>query len=149
MQTPKEFVERYRDSWEQVMNGRSPVASMTEYFNVPCLMVGAEGTLSEYSTAESIQSFNQSRLDAFRAGGATKAKLRRHHTGKSLRLGCGELGTLSRRWFRRARLAPLLQPAANARRVANSTFSVPGGVVMNECRPTLCCCGRAASAAPR
>ena len=76
MQTPKEFVERYRDSWEQVMNGRSPVASMTEYFNVPCLMVGAEGTLSEYSTAESIQSFNQSRLDAFRAGGATKAKLR-------------------------------------------------------------------------
>ena len=146
MQTPKEFVERYRDSWEQVMNGRSPVASMTEYFNVPCLMVGAEGTLSEYSTAESIQSFNQSRLDAFRAGGATKAKLR----------GC-DVTTLGnhcalavvRRWFRRARLAPLLQPAANARRVANSTFSVPGGVVMNECRPTLCCCGRAASAAPR
>ena len=76
MQTPQEFVERYRVSWEQVMNGRSPVASMTEYFNVPCLMVGAEGTLSEYSSAESIQSFNQSRLDAFRAGGATKANLR-------------------------------------------------------------------------
>jgi hypothetical protein len=76
VQTPQEFVERYRVSWEQVMNGHSAVASMTEYFNVPCLMVGAEGTLSEYSTAESIQSFNQSRLDAFRAGGATKAKLR-------------------------------------------------------------------------
>lgn len=76
MESPQEFVERYRSTWEQVMNGRSDIASVTVFFNVPCLMVGAEGTISQYSTPESLESFNRSRLDAFRAGGATKARLR-------------------------------------------------------------------------
>jgi hypothetical protein len=76
METPREFVERYRSNWEQVMNGRSDVASMTGFFNVPCLMIGADGAISHYSTPESIQSFNQSRLEAFSAGGATRASLR-------------------------------------------------------------------------
>lgn len=58
------------------MSGGSGVASMTGFFNVPCLMIGAEGAISHFSTPESIQSFNQSRLEAFKAGGATKAKLR-------------------------------------------------------------------------
>lgn len=76
METPREFVERYRSAWEQVMSGSSGIASMTRFFNVPCLMIGAEGSISQYSTPESIQSFNQSRLEAFNAGGATKARLR-------------------------------------------------------------------------
>lgn len=76
METPREFVERYRSTWEQVMNGGSGIASMTGFFNVPCLMIGAEGAIAQYSTPESIQSFNQSRLEAFNAGGATKARLR-------------------------------------------------------------------------
>ena len=76
METPQEFIERYRSSWEQVMSGRSGIASMTTFFNVPCLMIGAEGAISQYPTPESIQSFNQSRLDAFNAGGATTARVR-------------------------------------------------------------------------
>jgi hypothetical protein len=76
VETPQEFVERYRRSWEQVMRGSSDIAAMTAFFNVPCLTMSAEGTISQYSTSESIHSFNQSRLDAFQAGGATTARLR-------------------------------------------------------------------------
>lgn len=75
MDTPREFVEGYRSTWEQVMNGSSRVAALTPFFNVPCLMIGAEGAASQYSTSEQIESFNQSRLDSFRAGGAVKARL--------------------------------------------------------------------------
>lgn len=76
MQTPREFVESYRRAWEQVMSGGAGIASMTRFFNVPCLMIGAEGALAQYATPESILSFNQSRLEAFNAGGATSARLR-------------------------------------------------------------------------
>jgi hypothetical protein len=76
METPREFIERYRSAWEQVISGTSGIASMTMFFNVPCLMIGAEGAISQYSTAQQIESFNQSRLEAFNAGGATKARLR-------------------------------------------------------------------------
>lgn len=75
METPREFVERYRSGWESVMGGRSGIATMTPFFNIPCLMIGAEGTVALYTTPQQIQSFNQSRLDAFNAGGATRARV--------------------------------------------------------------------------
>ena len=76
METPQEFIERYRSTWEQVMSGTSGITSIATFFNLPCLMIGAEGAISQYSTLQQIQSFNQSRLEAFNAGGATKARLR-------------------------------------------------------------------------
>lgn len=44
--------------------------------NIPCPMIGAEGAVTLYATSQQIQSFNQSRLDAFNAGGATRARVR-------------------------------------------------------------------------
>jgi hypothetical protein len=70
MESPREFVERYRSAGEQVMNGRSGITAMTPFFSIPCLMVGADGAVTQYTTPQQVQSFNQSRLDAFKAGGA-------------------------------------------------------------------------------
>ena len=75
METPREFVARYRSAWESVMGGGSGIATMTPFFNIPCLMIGAEGTVTLYTTQQQIQSFNQSRLDAFNSGGATRARV--------------------------------------------------------------------------
>jgi hypothetical protein len=75
MESPRDFVEKYRSAWEQVMNRRSGIATMTPFFNIPCLMVGAEGAVTQYTTPQQVQSFNQSRLEAFNAGGATRARV--------------------------------------------------------------------------
>jgi hypothetical protein len=76
MEAPRDFVERYRAAWEQVMSGNASIESMTPFFHTPYIMIGAEGALSQFATPQEISSFNQSRLEVFRAGGAEKARLR-------------------------------------------------------------------------
>ena len=101
MQTPQEFVERYRVSWELVMSGRSTIASMTEYFNVP-LSDGRRGgcfvRVFHCRIHPIVQSIPLGRVQSWRSGKGETEGLRRHDAGKSLRPGCGELGALSRRW---------------------------------------------------
>ena len=72
----RDFVEAYRRTWEDVMNGTDRVESLTPFFNIPCIMLDAEGTISTYREAEQVREFNDSRRIAFERGGAVKANLR-------------------------------------------------------------------------
>ena len=70
------FIEDYRKSWEDVMNDRRDVDVLTPFFHVPCLMFGADGTMTQYQSEAEIVAFNESRRDSFKAGNATLAELR-------------------------------------------------------------------------
>ncbi|WP_137700902.1 hypothetical protein [Marimonas lutisalis] len=72
----RKLIEDYRETWEAVIRGSEPLTALDGYFNVPCFMVSNEGDLKLYASQEEIRSFNQSRLDAFRAGEAHNASLR-------------------------------------------------------------------------
>ena len=58
------------------MNGTDSVDSLTAFFNIPCVMLDAKGGISTYQDPEQIRKFNDSRREAFEAGGAVKANLR-------------------------------------------------------------------------
>lgn len=75
MKAISKFVEAYRSTWEEVINGRADVEALADFFHVPCLMFDANGVMTEYRTAQEITAFNVTRRDSFRAGGAIAARL--------------------------------------------------------------------------
>ncbi len=76
MSSPETLVSDYRATWEAVIRGETALADLDRFFNVPCFMVSLDGQMTLYAAREDITAFNQSRLDAFRAGGVRHASLR-------------------------------------------------------------------------
>jgi len=68
----REFLEDYRQTWEQVMSA-GDVASLTRFFHVPYSAVGADGGVALVKSETEIHSFNQTRLDQFQKDKATRA----------------------------------------------------------------------------
>jgi hypothetical protein len=67
-----EFLERYRATWEDVLAGAEDISDLASFFHVPCMTVDPNGAVSWIADAASIDTFLQSRHDAFRAGGVVR-----------------------------------------------------------------------------
>ncbi|MGO1117775.1 hypothetical protein ACTL6U_03690 [Rhodovibrionaceae bacterium A322] len=76
MQKSRDLVLNYRACWEAVIRGKVPLSDLDGFFNLPCFMVSLTGEVSLYASQTDITDFNQSRLAAFREGGAHNALLR-------------------------------------------------------------------------
>lgn len=76
MQAARQLVSDYRQTWENVIRGDEPLDALDRFFNVPCFMVSLDGQMTLYASQTEITDFNQTRLDAFRAGGVQNASLR-------------------------------------------------------------------------
>ncbi|MFY2823357.1 hypothetical protein [Ruegeria sp. MALMAid1280] len=76
MQSARQLVSDYRQTWESVIRGDAPLKELDRFFNVPCFMVSLDGQMTLYVSQTEITDFNQTRLDAFRAGGVHNASLR-------------------------------------------------------------------------
>lgn len=76
MQSARQLVSDYRQTWENVIRGDAPLEELDCFFNVPCFMVSLDGQMTLYASQIEVTDFNQTRLDAFRAGGVWNASLR-------------------------------------------------------------------------
>ena len=76
MDPSRQLIADYSQCWTAVVRGDEPLAALDRYFNVPCFMVSLEGVMTPYATQAQITAFNQTRLDAFRAGDVHTASLR-------------------------------------------------------------------------
>lgn len=76
MQSARQLVSDYRQTWENVIQGDAPLEELDRFFNVPCFMVSLDGQMTLYASQAEVTDFNQTRLDAFRAGGVRNASLR-------------------------------------------------------------------------
>lgn len=72
----RRLIEAYRACWDAVIRGEAPLSGLDLFFSEPCFMVGADGAMRHYAAQEDVTAFNQTRLDAFRAGGVARARLR-------------------------------------------------------------------------
>lgn len=76
MEAARQLISDYSDSWQAVIRNEAPLPELDRYFNVPCFMVSLNGAMKLYASRSEITAFNQSRLDAFRAGNVHNASLR-------------------------------------------------------------------------
>jgi hypothetical protein len=72
MEELRHLIEHYRVGWGNVLRESSDVDSLNLFFNLPCIFVGADGSISLFRAAEDISAFHRPRLDLFRKGGVTK-----------------------------------------------------------------------------
>lgn len=76
MDAVRQLIEDYRSCWEDVIRGELPLSALDGFFNVPCFMVSADGSMKLYRSKSEVTEFNQSRLDAFVGGDVRNASLR-------------------------------------------------------------------------
>lgn len=72
---PTAFLNAYRDAWSRVITGASPTEELGAYFDLPCLMIDAEGHVTTVSTDDALLAFNIDRRDGFQAADAVVASL--------------------------------------------------------------------------
>jgi hypothetical protein len=70
------LVERYRAAWERIMRETGNVDEVNQFFHLPCIFVGADGSASLFRTGADISAFHRPRLELFRKGGVKKPKTR-------------------------------------------------------------------------
>jgi len=68
------LIERYRAAWEKIVRETGDVDEVNQFFHLPCIFVGADGSISLFGTAEDISTFHRPRLDSFREGCVKKPK---------------------------------------------------------------------------
>jgi hypothetical protein len=68
------LIERYRATWEGIVSETGNVDEVNQFFHLPCIFVGADGSPSLFSSAEDISTFHRPRLESFRQGGVTKPR---------------------------------------------------------------------------
>jgi hypothetical protein len=68
------LIERYRATWERIVCETGDVDEVNQFFHLPCIFVGADGSISQFDTAEDISTFHRPRLESFRMGGVKKPK---------------------------------------------------------------------------
>ncbi len=74
MEDLRTLIERYRAAWERIIRETGDVDEVNEFFHLPCIFVGADGSISLFGTAEDISTFRRPRLELFRKGGVKKPK---------------------------------------------------------------------------
>jgi hypothetical protein len=74
MEELRTLIERYRVAWERIIRETGNVDEVNQFFHLPCIFVGADGSPSLFRTAEDISAFHCPRLESFRKGGVKKSK---------------------------------------------------------------------------
>lgn len=74
MEELRTLIERYRAAWERIIRETGDVDEVNQFFHLPCIFVGADGSISLFGTAEDISTFHRLRLKSFRKGGVVKPK---------------------------------------------------------------------------
>jgi len=74
MENLRTLIEQYRSAWERIVRETGDVDEVNEFFHLPCIFVGADGSISLFSAAEDISTFHRPRLESFRKGGVKKPK---------------------------------------------------------------------------
>ena len=70
----KTLIEQYRAAWQKIVSETGNVDEVNEFFHLPCIFVGADGSASLFSTAEDISQFHRPRLESFQQGGVKKPR---------------------------------------------------------------------------
>ena len=68
------MIEGYRTTWERIILETGNVDEVNQFFHLPCIFVGADGSISLFKAAEDISTFHHPRLEIFRKGGVKKSK---------------------------------------------------------------------------
>ncbi len=76
MQELRTLIEQYRAAWEKILRETGDVDDVNQFFHLPCIFVGADGSISLFSAAEDISTFHCPRLEDFRKGGVKKPRTR-------------------------------------------------------------------------
>jgi hypothetical protein len=74
MEELRKLIERYRAAWEKILRVTGDVDEVNQFFHLPCIFVGADGSASLFGAAEGISAFHRPRLESFRKGGVKKPK---------------------------------------------------------------------------
>jgi hypothetical protein len=74
MEDLRALIEQYRAAWERIVRETGAVDEVNQFFHLPCIFVGADGSISLFRTAEDISNFHRPRLESFRKGGVKKPK---------------------------------------------------------------------------
>jgi hypothetical protein len=73
MEELRTLIERYRAAWERIIRETGNVDEVNQFFHLPCIFVGADGSVSLFRAAEDISTFHRPRLESFRKGGVKKS----------------------------------------------------------------------------
>jgi len=76
MEELRTLIERYRATWERILCESGNVDEVNQFFHLPCMFIGADGSASLFSAAQDISTFHRPRLDSFRKGGVKKPKIK-------------------------------------------------------------------------
>ncbi len=76
MEELRTLIERYRAAWEKILRETGDVNEVNQFFHLPCIFVGSNGSISPFSAAEDISTFHRPRLERFRKGGVKKPRTR-------------------------------------------------------------------------
>jgi len=74
------LIERYRAAWEKIICESGNVDDVNQFFCLPCIFVGADGSASLFRIGADISAFHRPRLELFRKGGVRKPKTRDFET---------------------------------------------------------------------
>ena len=76
MDEQRTLIERYRAAWERILRETGNVDDVNQFFHLPCIFVGADGSASLFRIGEDISAFHRPRLELFRKGGVKTPKTR-------------------------------------------------------------------------
>jgi hypothetical protein len=74
MEELQSLIEQYRAAWEKILCETGNIDEVNQFFHIPCIFVGADGTASLFSVSDNISTFHRPRLESFRKGGVRKPK---------------------------------------------------------------------------
>lgn len=74
MEELRTLIERYRATWEGIVRETGNVDEVNQFFHLPCIFVGADGSVSLFRAAEDISTFHRPRLESFQKGGVKKPR---------------------------------------------------------------------------
>ena len=74
MEELRTLIERYRATWERIVRETGNVDEVNQFFHLPCIFVGADGSISLFRAAEDISTFHRPRLESFQKGGVKKPR---------------------------------------------------------------------------
>ncbi|MBT3942492.1 MAG: hypothetical protein HOF43_07240 [Chloroflexi bacterium] len=68
------LIEQYRSTWERIVRETGNVDEVNQFFHLPCIFLGADGTASLFNNAEDISTFHRPRLELFQKNGVKNPK---------------------------------------------------------------------------
>ena len=74
MEELRTLIEGYRATWEKILCETDNVDEVNRFFHLPCMFVGADGSVSLFIVPEDISTFHRPRLESFQKGGVRKPK---------------------------------------------------------------------------